>query len=634
MLPGFGGDPGQALGNVANRLYMRNYQQQRLALQAEAKRQQSGQFLERFLDPKQYLSGTAYDPMIVSSINEALQKGAEMAEQGADIPTMIMGLGSYTNRINDYSNKAKLISKQVDDTIAKLKETGAKGYDYAAMKDQALRQAFHKFDASTGEDQGLQDIGNVDPSRNYVMETLQQRPDMVTNAADIDEFAKNTEKTERTIDNTTIGANMRPYKHKVSFVGQNYLVPEYDKQGRYQEAVPKYETATDGENAITHTFVDANGNETKAPVRLLANDIFDDLTQRKGVGDYIRGQVMKHIREYNQANGSNIDLDSPQAHLVARAIAYDALKNRRNGALKQTDQEGRPSSAEVNLHFLGGKYQQAYDTRMGRGDAEYELGVEGKLPKKGKDPKISTIDALHEIGNNNPDYLDEDPEEHNGKAVIDVLSQLPKGQLKYGPAKFQSYKHVYYDPQDHSFTLLKNDKTSPEQTIQEKDFPKFVHSVAALNGGATADVPKSLNKYGYANGKFAKAGDAPDLAPALQERRQTLVNNALGAETEEQRSRSLKDSKIRIPEGIVTGYKERTGIYSLWNSNYQLQYKKPNGETDVKGFKSMEAMEHYLKNASTLKSSKPAEATQPAAAAPGAELTDKEKAALKKYNQQ
>lgn len=619
VLPGFGGDPGQALGNVANKLYMRNYQQQRLSLQAEGKRQQSGQFLERFLDPKQYLSGTAYDPMIVSSINEALQKGAEMAEQGADIPTMLMGLGSYTSKINDYSNKAKLISKQIDNSIEELRKTGVKGFDYRGIKTGAQRLAFHNIDEKTGNDLGLQqDISAVDPNRDYVSEMIDKHPDKITNPTDLDAFAKEAPQVDTSIDKYTANSkNFRREHSKIGFKGQNYLVPEYNDKGEYTESVPKYEHATDGGAPIEHTFTDANGKETNAPVRLLDNQVFNDMVKRKGVGDYIRGQVMKHLREYQSPDGKPIGLDSPQANLVARAIAYDELKSRVSGGVKQVEDQGRPTIFEM----FGGKEQQAYDSRMGKGNAEYDLGVEGKLPKKGKDPKISTVDALHEVGNNNPDYLDENPEEHNGKAVIDVLSQLPKGQLKYGPAKFQAYKHAYYNPEDHSFTLVKNDKKTPEETIEEKDFPRFLHSVAALNGGATADVTKSLNKYGYSNGKFSKSGDAPDLAPALQEHRETLVNNAMSADTEEKKSQALKDANLKIPDGTVTG------MYKGFWGSYWLKYIKPNGKPDEKSFPSTEAMEHYLKQSTMAKESKTTSEAKPAAS----NLTKEEQAALDKY---
>lgn len=634
VLPSFGGDPSQGLSNLTNRLYMRNMQQQRLSLQQEAKRQQSGQFLERFLDPKQYLTGTAYDPMIISSINEALQKGAQMAQEGADIPTMLMGLGQYSSKINDYSNKAKAINKQTDDAIAKMKEAGVKGYDFSALKDESLKQAFHHYDPKTGEDLGLQDINDVDPSRNYVMETLQKRPDLVTNASDIDEFAKNTEKTERTIDNTTVGPNMRTYKHKVGFIGQNYLQPEYDEQGQYKEAVPRYEQATDAGKAITHTFTDANGQEVQAPVRLLSQDVFNDLTQRKGVGDYLRGQVMKHLREYNNANGSNIDLDSPQANLVARAIAYDALKARAGGHLKETNTEGRPSAAEVNLHYYGGDEDRAYNKTRGRITAEADAEDEGLIKPKGKgNPKVNTIDALNEVMVNNPEYLEGIPEEVDGKAMIDVKNLLPKAQLKYGPTKFESYKNVFYDPQDHSFTVVKNDKKAPTEVYKLNDLRRFFHSVAAANGVENDYVDKSLKTHGYDDFVLTGFHLPPDLNKSLIEHRATLVNNSLSANTPEQRSQALKDANLKIPEGTVIGYSERGGWKKfLGNAPYAIQYIKPNGEKGEKDFMHKEELEEYLKKPLLKEQTNAAPSIPVSGSQSTPNLSPEEQEAYKKWN--
>lgn len=637
VLPSFGGDPGQALQGLTNSLYMRNMQQQRLSLQQEAKRQQSGQFLERFLDPKQYLSGTAYDPMIVSSINEALQKGAQMAQQGADIPTMLMGLGQYTNRINDYSNKAKLINKQADDTIAKLKETGAKGYDYAALKDLALKKAFHNIDPKTGQDLGLQqDMTKVDPSQNYVLSALSEHPDQVTNAGDFDEFAKNSERVKTLIDKQRYTGTGTLNREKLVMSGQNWLEPDYDeKSGKVKELVPRYEHATNAGSPLMHTFTDQNGKESQAPVRLLDQKVFDDLVQRKGVGDYLRGQVMKHLREYESPDGQQLTLDSPQAHLVARAIAYDELKNRRGGGVEETGIQNKPSAQEVGIRLFGDREQRAYDSRYGRGEAEYDLDKDGLLPKKNKkgNPKENTVDAINEVATHNPEYLQGDPEERDGSAVIDVLNQLPKAQLKYGPMKGQSYKHAYYDPEAGAFTLIKNDKKAAPEVIQRKDMPKFLHSIATANGVENKYVDKSLSAYGFKGGNYEGGADAPDLHGAIAEHRATIVNNALSAETETQRSNALKDAGLRIPEGTVTGLSERGGM-RIWGgaSPYALDYKKPNGDTDTKYFKSKQDMEDYLKK--PMLKSKAAPAAAPTADDPTSNLTPEEKAAYKKYQNQ
>src|ERR1700743_1965874 len=89
VVPGFGGNPGDALTALSNRLWMRNMQTERLALAQEQKREQAGNFLREYLNPKQYLTGSLYDPVVNAQLQRTMQHGAELAAQGADIPTIL-----------------------------------------------------------------------------------------------------------------------------------------------------------------------------------------------------------------------------------------------------------------------------------------------------------------------------------------------------------------------------------------------------------------------------------------------------------------------------------------------------------------------------------------------------------------
>jgi hypothetical protein len=628
--PGFGGDPSADLTNLTQKIYMRNMQRDRLALMQEARRQQSGNFLREYLAPKDYLSGTAYDPAIVNKLNTAMQAGARMAAQGADVPTILMGLAPYTSDINDYSNKAKLINKQADDTIAKLKETGAKGYDFAELKNQALRNAFHSFDPKTGADQGLQDINNVDPSRNYVMETLQNHPDQITNAADFDEYAKNSPMIKNMVDAQRYDPNTgEENRRKVYAVGQNWLEPEYDpKTKRLTQLVPHYDHATDGGNPITHTVVDDQGHATQEPVRLLDQNVFDNLTQQKGVGDYLRGQVMKHIQEYNDKNGTKLDLNSPQAQMVARAIAYQELNARKGGGVQQTDIVNKPSAAEVNLHYYGGRYDRAYDATQGRIDAMRDEGIDPANPK-GKNAKpANTVDVLQEIANNNPEYLHGEAEEVNGRAVMNVNEVLPKAKLKFGPANSDAYKNVFYDPKDRTFILEHRDPKTPNEEVPANKMQDFLYKVAQANGVPSAYVDKSMQKYGYSKGAYQNAQEGPDLTQSVTSNRYNKVNEALDNTTEGGISTALKKANIHTADGTVVGYSEHSGLGRIFNKPYEISIKKPDGTIAPLQFNSKEEMETYLKR-TTIK--QPAQqAPSPNTTTSSNALTPEEAAALAK----
>lgn len=93
--------------------------------------------------------------------------------------------------------------------------------------------------------------------------------------------------------------------------------------------VPKYEIATDDGNPIIHEFAGKDGKTVKAPVRLVDDQLFNYiLKSNPSYSDNLRGQVSKAIQsgDYKDANGDPIQLNSPQAKNIAKALMYDDLK--------------------------------------------------------------------------------------------------------------------------------------------------------------------------------------------------------------------------------------------------------------------------------------------------------------------
>lgn len=481
ILPGFGGgDPAAGLANLSNKLYTRNMAQQRLELAKEGKREQAGNFLRQYLEPKDYLTGTAYDPVISSSLQAALKKGSELAEQGADAPQLLMALGPMMQQVNDYSAKAKAVNKQADDAIKNMRESGYTGYDYARLKQEALRAAFHKRDPKTGQDLGLNDINDVDPSQNWIMKTLQDRPDLVTTSEGVDAFAKNYPQMKESTDAITYTPTGAKTRNKVNMVGQGYLTPDVDDQGAVTELVPRYEHATDGGNQIIHDFTDASGKPVKAPVRLLDEGLFNEAVGHKGVGDWLRGQVMQHLREYKDATGKEIDMGSPQAHQVGRAIMYDELKRRKTGGIQFVDELNKPSAAMVQANVFGDKRQQAYDREQGRIQARLDLGLPATGSSASTDKPLNTIETIHQLFNNNKNYLTGDFVEKNGHNVIRVTPNFKGGIVKFGRGQVGTYSDEYYDPKRRVLMLEDADGKIIEQG--ETGLKDFAKKIAAANG--------------------------------------------------------------------------------------------------------------------------------------------------------
>lgn len=592
VLPGFGGgDPAAGLNAFSNKLWMRGMQTQRLALAKEAKREQAGSFLRQYLDSKDYLSGTQYDPVINSKLQEAMQRGSQLAAQGADIPQLLMALGPQMQEINDYSSKAKAINKQADDAIKTMKESNLVGYDYGRLKEEALKMAFHKKDPKTGQDVGLMDAKDVDPSQNYIFKTLQQHPELVTTGEGVDAFVKNYPQMKRATDAYTYTPEGSMTRNKISMAGQGYLVPETEtKNGKtvVTGMVPSYEHATDGGAPLIHSFTNDEGQKVDAPVRLLDEGLFNEAVSHKGVGDWLRGQVSQHLKEYTDRTGKQIDLGSMQAHQVARAIMYDELKRRSPGTIEFLQQLDKPSAAAVNLHLYGDKYQQAYDRRSGTIDANTDAGLTpgGKTPS---DKPLNPIETIHQIFKNNPNYLTGDPETINGHSVIDVTANFKNGLVKYGHGQTGTYNHVYFDPGRR--VLMMEDANGEISEQGEKGLPSFAKKIAPANGVNGDAVDPSFNNAGYdkKTGTYRQVEKSDEVMGRLNEYQQAVRSNAIDRVIKNDKDDKVKGTKVA--DGVVTEAGQ-SGYFT--KGKYYVKVKGDNGETISKYFKNEDDLKQYL----------------------------------------
>lgn len=618
VLPGFGGsDPSAGLTALSNKMWMRGMQTQRLQIAKEGKREQAGGFLRQYLDPKEYLTGSAYDPVINANLQQAMQQGASMASQGADIPQLLTALGPMMQRITDYSAKVKAVNKQADDTIKMMKDSGHLGYDYGKLKDEAMKAAFHNRDPKTGEDKGLRDIKDVDPSQNYVMSALQNRPDLVTTDEGVNDFVKNYQKVKNSTDATTYTPTGSKTRNKVSMVGQGYLVPEVDKDGVLTGMVPNYEHATDGGQPIQHEFTGEEGQKVKAPVRLLDEGLFNTATAQKGVGDWLRGQVMQHLKEYQDKTGKPIEMDSVQAHQVGRAIMYDELKRRSPGSIEFQQELNKPSAAAVNLNLYGDKHQRAYDTRTGTIDANVDEG----LPASGKplDPNkpLNAVDVVHQLFMNNPNYMTGDFTNVKGHDVLDVSGNFKGGLLRYNNGQAGAFSHIYFDPQRR--VLLTQEKSGEVIEHKESELKPFLKSISQANGINADAVDGTFAKAGYSDkaGTYLKPGNADainDRMTNYQNTRSTAITKGLDDLTTNGKGDGLKG--LRTPDGEIT----QAGEQRLWQTGkYFLNIKGDDGVVHKKPFGSRSEIEAYLHptkpapSVPTKPATVPAAATKPAA---------------------
>ena len=125
------------LHRAADKLDRKQYRQDQLNEQRNAKRAATGKFLEGYLNSKDHLTGTIYDPMIVKGFNDLLAEGAALAKEGADTNTLLMALAPKVNQLGQYSAKAKYIDQRLKDQLSKIKP--GTGYIIPAVDDETRR---------------------------------------------------------------------------------------------------------------------------------------------------------------------------------------------------------------------------------------------------------------------------------------------------------------------------------------------------------------------------------------------------------------------------------------------------------------------------------------------------------------
>lgn len=329
---GFGG-----LYKLSGDIEKKRQREEELSSQKTGKRNAAATFLTNYLDQKDFLTGTNYDPEIVRQLNDTMKQGAELASQGADTPTIMMALGPKVSQLHEYSTKAKLIRQNIKDRMQLIPQNA--GYDKQALENTAARMAFYD------ESGKLKDIGSVDPNTDWLSETIKQKPELVTTDAGFDEFVKTSPKYTDTKDVTTFTPSGGMTKKKMKITAPPWVTVDTDNINKTTELVPKYQIALENGSPQMHTFKDANGKDVSAPVRLLDERLFDSMmSQNHGMADWIRGQV--------KSANPNIDLSSPQAKNAARAIAYDELKRRIGGGMEDVEIQDKPSTYEIK-NYLG-----------------------------------------------------------------------------------------------------------------------------------------------------------------------------------------------------------------------------------------------------------------------------------------
>jgi len=323
--------------------------------QAEVKRFASDKYFTNYLDPKDRFTGTLADPAIAEKLSKALSQAYDLSAKGANDNEIFMAISPLVNQVNDYSQKAKILQEQKKVALGSLPQ---KGIDKLKFNTEFDQEVFTKKDPVTGAIT-MKDISTIDPSFNYADEVLKNRD--VYNSEGFDEYVSKSGKNTTVEDLAVYGKDRSLRRTKAEMTMPSFMTAEKDSRGGFVGFVPKYVEATDGDNKLIHTFLGDNGEEIKAPVRLLSDDVFNDLpTSSKA---YLRQEARKFAMQ------NDIPLNSPQAENLAKALAYDELKNsgKQFSTMKETQvQKAAPTPiTRVTINNAGGSGVNINDIHAG-----------------------------------------------------------------------------------------------------------------------------------------------------------------------------------------------------------------------------------------------------------------------------
>lgn len=301
-------------------------QEQETAKREQARKAASGQFLANYLDPKDFLTGTKYDPVITKGVYDLLEEGMKLAQtEGMDNGMIAMALSPKISKLSQQSQGIKAVNGRIKEQLALIPNNA--GYNKQALEEEAKKAAF------MSEEGGLRDMGEVDVDSDYIAEAVQRNPLGVTNVGVFSEALKDFEPT-------SIKATVkRPTDKKGGFEKRMSLVKtkgafQYDEEeGAF---VPKYEIARDGDKVVEHEFVDKDGKKVKAPVRMVTDDVYYKMMQTyPAIADRIRGEMRQYL-------GQNVDLNSSQAKNIGKTLMYENLKPLASGTVEDIEEIKAP----------------------------------------------------------------------------------------------------------------------------------------------------------------------------------------------------------------------------------------------------------------------------------------------------
>jgi hypothetical protein len=312
-------------------------------------------YAENKFNTKDYLSGTVADPNITQQTADALNQVNSFISQnkGATESQIQLIASPLVRKIADYSEKSKVLKSQMESGIEQMK--GKKGVDVDKFRTQFINRAWGVKDGQVPDN-----LNNVDITHNYVDDVLNN--DDIYNAEAVRESIKNIPLSDYQYSQTTRDKAGVQKSTLYDVKSQDVYQPIKDASGKPTgDFEPKYVPFTNGNEVVMHEWIGDGGEKTKAPIKLLDEDAFNKIfspTNNPTAAALLRNEVKKHTE-------GKTPIDSSQAEYLARALAYNLVKDNMTGApsIKVKEEQKQPivkNTTNVNVGGAGGVVRDIY----------------------------------------------------------------------------------------------------------------------------------------------------------------------------------------------------------------------------------------------------------------------------------
>jgi len=467
----------------------RNRQRTEMSQQRDAaNKSMKAKFLENYLDPKEYLTGTINDPYITERLSNILQKGSVLAnEKGVDANMMQMALSTDVNKLTKEVQNIKEVERQRKESSDLLK--GRKGIDPQKYNEHFKRSAYFN------EDGTLKDLSDIDPTKNYADETF--RNGEIYTPEGIDEFVKgsgkNTYSAKLKVQNGRGGFEDKG----VSITSPSFMIPDKDGAGNHVGFVPEWEYATSEGKNVPHDFYDAStGKYQKADVRMVTKDVYGALPPEAKA--YLRQEAIKYAKQHN------VEPSSPEVDNFQRTLAYDEIKRseKQTSSFRQNE-EKRENPIKI---YTGG----------GSKPTEKE-----KSNAVSADNLFKTLDDITPNEKGDLDVTDL-------FAGLNILSPITKKPLKP--------EFTGFNPKTKVFTFMSDG-------VEEKiPYHKMYSLLATANSGIDKGWFSSFEKYSRSEGAKNEPAKPKEKKVGFLGTMKNLINKGLEA--------SKQKSKTPVYKGL------------------------------------------------------------------------------------